>query len=118
VDTCSRTARLCIEGTQAEFDRRIDDARRLFREAWNAADGDYEACMAAHYIAHLEPDPREALRWNTIALERGRQDESADVFMGSLLVSLGGSYEAIGETAEADSYFALASEHGVTHYRG
>lgn len=42
----------------------------------------------------------------------------ADSFMASLLVALGGLYEALGQTAEAEHYFALASERGVEHYQG
>ena len=114
----SRTAHLCIAGTQAEFLRDLDTARRLFSEAWDAAADDYDAAMAAHYVAHLACDPHEALRWNLVALERASRDPRADSFMGSLLVSLGGSYEALGLTTEAERYFALASERGVEHYRG
>ena len=113
----SRTTKLCIAGTQAEFSRDIESARRLFSDAWDAAADDCDAAMAAHYVAHLAPDPHEALRWNLIALERGRLDPRAESFMGSLLVSLGGSYEALGQTSEAEHYFALASERGVAHHR-
>lgn len=118
MELISATARLCVEGTQAEFARDLDTARRLFREAWDAAADDYDAAMAAHYVAHLEPDIAEALRWHLVALERARLDERADAFLGSLFVSLGGAYEALGDTVEAERYFALATERGVTHYRG
>jgi hypothetical protein len=118
VDLGSRTAQLCIAGTQAEFERRIDDARTLFREAWEAAADDHDACIAAHYVAHLEPDPHAALRWNMVALEHGRLDERANEFMGSLLVSVGGAHESLGDHAEAERYFAMASELGVEHFRG
>ena len=46
MDTGSRTAQLCIAGTQAEYERRLDDARRLYREAWEAVTDDYDACYA------------------------------------------------------------------------
>ncbi len=113
MDTGSHTAQLCIAGTQAEFDRRIDDGRRLFQCAWDAAVDDYDASMAAHYVAHLEPEPKEALRWHLIALERARLDDRAAVFMGSLFVSLGGAYEMVGNPVEAERYFRLAAELGV-----
>lgn len=95
----------------------MDDARRLFEEAWEAATDDYEASIAAHYVGHLEPDPQEALRWNLVALDRGRLDDRAGEFMGSLLVSLGGAYDAIGDAVEAERYYTLASEHGVEHFK-
>lgn len=117
MDLDSRTAQLCMEGTRAEFERRIDDARKIFRQAWDAAIDDYDASIAAHYVAHLEPDPQLALRWNLVALERGRLDGRAAEFMGSLLVSVGGAYESLGQLVEAERYFALAAEHGVDRFR-
>ncbi len=114
----SRTAQLCMQGTQAELERRIGDAHALFLAAWDARADDYDAAIAAHYVAHLEPDPDEALRWHIIALERARLDCRSTEFMGSLLVSLGGAYEAIGDAAEAQRFFELASRHGVQHVAG
>lgn len=113
-----RTAELCIAGTQAEFERRLDDARALFLEAWHAAVDDYDRAVAAHYVAHLEAELDEALRWNLVALECAQRDDRTHEFTGSLLVSVGGAYETLGNTAEAERYFALAAEYGVVHFRG
>jgi hypothetical protein len=118
MDLDSRTVQLCSEGTQAEFERREEDARRLFRAAWKARADDYEAAMAAHYVAHLERDSREALRWHLLALAHARRDDRSAEFMGSLLVCLGGAYEAVGDAAKAECFFALAAQHGVRHDAG
>jgi hypothetical protein len=117
VDTSSRAAQLCIEGTRAEFLRRIGDARQLYLEAWDAAEDCYEATIAAHYVAHLEPDPVKALRWHLVALERALCDARTEEFMGSLLVSLGGAFQAVGNVAQAERYYQLAAERGVDHVR-
>jgi hypothetical protein len=98
--------------------RRIDDARGLFLAAWEARTDDHDAAMAAHYVAHLESDPDEALRWHLLALRHAQMDERSAEFMGPLLVSLGGAYEAIGDAAEAKRFFELASHHGVQHVVG
>lgn len=118
MDTGSQTAQLCIQGTQAEFERRLDDARELFARAWDVAADDYDRAIAAHYIAHLEPDVAVAHHWNQVALEHAQKDERAAGFMGSLLVSLGGTYERLGDSERAERYFAEAAAHGVEHYRG
>jgi len=118
VDIESRTAQLCIAGTTAEFERRLDDAHRLFGQAWDAAADDYDAAMAAHYIAHLEANPSRAHSWNLTALRHAERDPRAQVFMGSLLVSLGHTYEALGDTAEAERHYELAAQSGVQHHRG
>lgn len=117
MDVSSKTAQLCMAGTQAEFERRIEDARALYAEAWDAAVGDRDAAMAAHYIGHLEPEPREALRWHRIALEHAERDGDCEPFMGSLFVTLGGAYETLGQRAEAERYFARAAAVGIEHRR-
>jgi hypothetical protein len=57
VDTDNLVVRLCIQGARAEFEGRLDDARSLFWQAWNAARDDYEACIAAHYVARFQQNP-------------------------------------------------------------
>ena len=42
-----------MAGNQAEFERRLAGRSRSFSQAWDAATDDYEASMAAHYVAHL-----------------------------------------------------------------
>ncbi|MCB9418678.1 MAG: hypothetical protein H6667_02660 [Ardenticatenaceae bacterium] len=37
METNSPTIQLCLAGNRAEFDGKIDDARTLFRQAWEAA---------------------------------------------------------------------------------
>ena len=108
-----------MAGIQAEYERRLDDARRLYAEAWRAAADDYDACVAAHYMAHLEPDAAQALRWNLEALACAlRVPDRVTEFMASLYVNLGRSYELAGDVAEAERYYTLAAEHGLVHRRG
>lgn len=117
VDTSRRSVALCVAGSQAEFEGRPDDARSLFRQAWKLAEDDYDRCVAAHYVAHLEPDASEALRWNLAALTHARLADQALVegFYGSLYVNLGHSYERTGDAPRAEEYYDLAAAHGVKH---
>jgi rifampin ADP-ribosylating transferase len=119
VDLTRRAVQLCAEGTLAECNRRLDDARRLYAEAWQCAGDDYERAVAAHYVAHLEPDPAAQLVWNRRALEHAEhaERELAAPLLGSLYVNLGHSYELVGEPHEAERYYALAAEHGIVHAR-
>lgn len=117
MDKNNQVIQLCIAGSRAEFEGRIDSARALYRQAWEAAGNDYEACVAAHYRARRQEDPRESLRWNQEALARARKvgDERVRAFYPSLYLSLGQSYEALGEPAEAKRYYDLAAALGVDH---
>lgn len=111
--------KLCIAGTQAEFNGRIDEARALYRQAWQTAQDDYEACIAAHYLARHQTDPHETLRWNQEALTRAEAvgDGRADSFYPSLYLNMGHSYELLGDQAEAQRYYDKAAALGAPHVK-
>lgn len=117
MDLDNLVIKLCIEGTRAEFEGRIEDARSLFMQAWEAARDDFEACVSAHYVARYQEDPEEILRWNQEALNRAHAVEESKVkaFYPSLYLNLGHTYEILGNQAEAQRYYNLAAELGVVH---
>ena len=117
MDTNNPVIQLCVEGTRAEFEHCVDDARILYEEAWAARKDDYDACIAAHYLARVQESVEESLRWNQLALEHANavNDESVSDFYPSLYLNLGRSYELVGDQAEAQRYYDLAAELGVFH---
>ena len=117
MDLNNSAIKLCIEGTRAEFEHRMDDARSHYQQAWEARLEDYDACIAAHYVARFQETPEGTLHWNQIALDHANavDDERVKEFYPSLYVNLGHSYEAIGDQANAQKYYQLAADLGVTH---
>lgn len=117
MDTDNPVIQLCIAGTQAEFDGRPDDACRLYATAWEATTDDFEACVAAHYVARCQPDAKTTLRWNQIALARAEavNDERVQPFFPSLYLNLGRSYEVLGQSILARHYYDLAAALGIQH---
>lgn len=117
MDINNLVIKLCIAGTRAEFEGRSDDARRLYQQAWEASQNDYEACIAAHYMARFQTMPEVRLRWNQEALDRANrvEDESVEEFYPSLYLNLGRSHELLGNRAEAQIYYDLARQLGVVH---
>ena len=53
MDLTNPVIQLCIAGTRAEFEHRIEDARLLYEQAWDARTDDYDACITAHYVARF-----------------------------------------------------------------
>jgi len=117
IDPNNPVIRLCLEGTQAEFDGRLDDAGSLYRQAWETAQDDYEACVAAHYVARFQDQPEEALRWNQVALDKANAvtGDRVQAFYPSLYLSLGSSYEKLDRMDEAQRYYDMAAALGVQH---
>lgn len=109
--------RLCVLGTRAEYAGRAQEAAEFYRQAWRAARDDYEACLAAHYVARIQDSPELALHWNEIALARAEssRDERVIPFYPSLYVNLGRSYELLGCMQQAEEFYRCASELGLDH---
>jgi tetratricopeptide (TPR) repeat protein len=117
MDTTDPVIRLCIQGVQAEFEHKMDLARSLYLQAWDLSQDDYQACIAAHYVARFQETPGETLHWNQEALRRAERvgDERVQEFYPSLYLNLGYSYEVLGNQAEAQKYYDLAARLGVVH---
>ena len=117
MDMDNPVIKLCVAGTQAEFQGRIADARALYRQAWEISQDDYEACIAAHYVARYQESVAEALRWNQAALDHANAvaDERVQEFYPSLYLNMGHSHEMAGNPAEAQRYYNLAAGLGFVH---
>jgi len=88
----------------------LDEARAAYDAAWEAATDDYEACIAAHYVARLQRDPEERIRWNRMALDRAAAvaDQRVAGFHASLALNLGSAYEDAGRPDVARGWYAHA----------
>ncbi len=120
IDPDNRVVQLCIAGTRAEFDDRPDAAATLYRQAWDAVQDEYEACIAAHYLARVQTTPADIFHWNREALRRAEAvtDDRVQAFLPSLYLSMGYACEQIGDQAEAQRYYNLAAALGYPHQEG
>jgi hypothetical protein len=97
---------------QAEARNEPEAARALFEQAWAEAQDDYEACVAAHYVARHQATLTDTLEWNQRALGHAQAvgDERVAGFFASLHLNLGKSYEDVDDDAEAATQYALAEQ--------
>jgi len=112
MDPDNPVVQLCTEGMKAEGDGRNDDARALFMEAWEARRDDYDACIAAHFVARHQPTPQDTLHWNQVSLDHAEMVGGDRVrgFYPSLYLNMGHSYELLGNQSEANRYYEMAAE--------
>ncbi|QRX93260.1 hypothetical protein [Streptomyces noursei] len=112
--------RLCVAGMQAEAEGRAEAARDLFQQAWDGARDDYEACIAAHYLARHQDSPAETLRWNQECLDRADRvgDERVRDFYPSLYVNIGNAHRELGQLAVSHRYFVRAAERAAVAPEG
>jgi hypothetical protein len=110
IDPENPVVKLCAEGMQAELRGYDAAALALYVRAWNEASDDFEASIAAHYIARHQDDPNESLRWNEVALARAEAvpDNQAGAFFPSLYLCVGRSHEVLGNAANARQFYEAA----------
>ena len=111
IDPDNPVVKLCAEGMGAETAGRHDDARALFERAWETRTDDFEACIAAHYLARQQPTLAETLRWNEISLEHADAVAGDRVrsFYPSLYLNLGRAHEVCGDVVQARRFYDLAA---------
>ena len=109
IDGDGVVARLCAAGMAVDGDAVAAGA--LFQQAWDARSDDYDASIAAHFLARHQPSLDDSLRWNRVAAEHAEAvtDERARPLLASLYLNLADSYLALGHAAQA----AAAAERGV-----
>jgi hypothetical protein len=109
IDGNSVVARLCAAGMAIDGD--VVAAGALFRQAWDARRDDYEASIAAHFLARHQPSLSDSLYWNRVAAEHAEAvtDERAKPLLASLYLNLADSYLTLGHSAKA----TIAAEQGV-----
>ena len=111
IDPNNPVVLLCAAGM--ERDGEPEEARRLFQQAWDARRNDYDAAIAAHYLARHQPTPDETLLWNSLAVthaERVGDGRTTELFP-SLYLNLASSLTALGRLDEARAIIARAKEH-------
>ena len=96
---------------QAEHEGRLADAKALFEQAWSESRDDFEACIAAHYVARHQSTADEELDWNRTALTRAQlvSDDLVRTFYPSLYLNMAHSLEKLGRNEEACSLYATAA---------
>ncbi len=104
---------MCSEGMLAESEGRAAEAKELFERAWQSATDDYEACIAAHYLARHQETMEQTLAWNEECLRRAELvgDERIAGFLPSLYLNLGHSHEELGDAEKARAFYLRAEKH-------
>lgn len=109
-DPSNPVVQLCVKGIETEYSGDLEKANVLYQEAWQLANNDLEFITAAHYLARVQSDPGESLRWNLVALEYASKATDQDItsFYPSLYLNVAKSYENLGNFREAYDYYLLA----------
>jgi len=109
VDRLGRAQALVASGDR-------DGARALYENWWTEATraGDrYQACVAAHFMAHEHDEPEAQLNWHLRALRAADavDDERVRAFYPSLYANVGEVYLRLGNLPQARAHIDKARAH-------
>lgn len=101
-DLTNPVVALCVAGVQREGTPA--DALALYEQAWVARTDDFDASVAAHYVARLQATPELTLHWNAVSLRHAEflTDARLATLLPSLCLNLAESYRLAGRTEESD----------------
>jgi tetratricopeptide (TPR) repeat protein len=111
MDPNDPVVKLCAEGKEQESRGNNETAAELFQQAWKRASGDFERCIAAHYVARHQATAELALDWNQKAMDHAQRvtDGSVNEFFASLYLNLGKSHEDLGNLTDARRNYECAA---------
>src|SRR3954468_20783044 len=101
IDPTNRVVALCAEGMAMEG--APAEAMQLFEAAWAARSDDFEAAIAAHFVARHQPTREETLHWNALAVQHAElvSDGRAAELLASLYLNLADAHDKLGERGPA-----------------
>lgn len=81
-----------------------------YQAAWDDRQSPFEGCVAAHYLARIQPTAEACLHWNQVALQEAEsaQPEEVLTFWPSLYLNLGQAYANLRQSAAAQTAFRQA----------
>ncbi len=106
----NNVVKLCIKGMQMEEEGKAKEASRLSLQAWNEATNDFEKFIAAHYVARLQKNVRDKLKWLETALQFALKINNAAVnsALPSLYSNIAKCYEDLSDPGNAKKNYELA----------
>jgi len=109
-DPNNNIVKLCALGMQLEGEGKKEEALKLFEQAWNESENDFEKFISAHYIARHQKTINDKLNWDQTALSLALKinDENVKGSYPSLYLNIAKCYEDLKETGKAMEYYQSA----------
>ncbi|MFD2521157.1 hypothetical protein [Emticicia soli] len=116
IDPSNKVVQLCTDGMSNEFEGKLNESEALFNQAWALASNEFEACIAAHYMARRQLSLADKLKWNLKSFDLANKIEGDGMknYLPSLCLNVGKSYEDLEQIAEATYYYRLGADYTDT----
>ena len=102
--------KLCLQGMDREGKGKLEEASRLFLQAWNEATNDFEKFTTAHYLARHQKNVSDKLKWLETALQFALQinNDTVKAAFPSLYLNIAKCYDDLSDPDNAKKNYELA----------
>lgn len=102
-DPKNKIIKLCMLGMGMEAKGNSKEGSKLFLQAFNEAENDFEKFIAAYHIGKYEKDILDRLKWMETSLEYGikSNDDSVKSAFATIYLNIAKSYEELGDYDKA-----------------
>ena len=103
--------RLCLQGMGMEAKGELEEASRIFLQAWNEVSNDFEKFLAAHYVARGQATISDKLKWSetSLAFALKINDDAVKSAYPTLYSNVAKCYEDLGDVDHAKENQELAA---------
>lgn len=107
----NKIVKLCLQAMGEEDKGNLEEAGKLFLQAWNEAANDHEKFLAAYYVSRHQKTASDRLQWLETALQLGLKinDDSVKSAFPSLYGNIAKCYEELNEPDKAKKNAELAN---------
>jgi rifampin ADP-ribosylating transferase len=97
---------LCLRGMGFEEQAQPAAAEKIFRQAWDQAGNEFEKYLSAYYIARVQTDVKERLKWTETAfqLASGMDDPAVLSALPALCSNMAACYRELEDVTKAEEY--------------
>jgi len=88
-----------------------EDSKKLFLQAWEEAENDFEKFLAAHFVAKHQEDVTDKLNWleTDLQLALKLNDDAVQAALPSLYLSIAKCYEELNDSENAKKNYTLSN---------
>ena len=102
--------KLCLQGMDMEAKGKLEEASRLFLQAWKEATNDFEKFIAAHYVARHQKNVPDKLKWLDTSLQFALKinNDTVKSAFPTLYSNIAKCYEDLNDLDNAKKNYELA----------
>jgi rifampin ADP-ribosylating transferase len=101
----------CLQGLAEEENGNQEKAVEAYNKAWNEATNDFEKYLASNFVARVQENFSDQLKWLEISLHYAEKINDVIVISAysSIYSKIAKCYSGIGDDANAEKYLELAN---------